>query len=340
MRGKMAKTNQQPLAEIKGRTSIWPPQNSPARILERAIIDTRSFEIILLTDEGKFWGFPFVTILMDEFSGYPLGYALGFNPTSRNLIFQCIYNSILPKPDMSQWNVKNSWMAHGLMKNIATKDIHIHRALRSICPQLAINLSFIPPLSHLDQRLFRLFEEITFAVNKLQTVGSVPAKFTGQSSTERIPCIKKSEFLKCLLHVSVDHYSQSLLGGEMPSVKWLHSLEQGQIIELPYEKNLYELLHPSETRTLRKRGIQYMGNYYWSEEVNHLLDTCEKGDMDVAIRADSDDMRIIYVSDPNTVGNWIKAYIEFKKDKYCISRTDKALSYFRLHKPEINQEQK
>lgn len=91
---------------LKGRLTA-------SRILETAIMDHTWFDCHVIDDEHLVpVGRPYLTLLMDVRSRYPLGYVIGFTPPSVETALACLRTAVRPKhdlnerhPDVAPWEV-------------------------------------------------------------------------------------------------------------------------------------------------------------------------------------------------------------------------------------------
>jgi putative transposase len=62
--------------------------------LQRAGIFHTGLDVVALDDKGFPIGRPFLSVILDEFSGYPIGYYLGFEQPSYKTVKLAIHHAI------------------------------------------------------------------------------------------------------------------------------------------------------------------------------------------------------------------------------------------------------
>ncbi|AZN40414.1 DDE-type integrase/transposase/recombinase [Paenibacillus albus] len=124
-------------------------QKKPDRPLQRVEIDHTKLDLFLVDDEKKIpLGRPYITILYDVFSGYPLGFYIGYEPSSYHAVMQALKHAISPKNYVKELfpDVENSWDSYGLPELLVTdrgKDF-MSSHLDDACAQLNIKLEHTP----------------------------------------------------------------------------------------------------------------------------------------------------------------------------------------------------
>jgi putative transposase len=113
------------------------------RPLERGEIDDTPLDIFLVDEEDRMpIGRPYLTFNIDHFSGYPLGFYLGFDSPSEATAMECLLHSIEPKTYVKDIkSVKNEWNAYGVVDEIARDwgKPYQAKAFNDACAQIGID---------------------------------------------------------------------------------------------------------------------------------------------------------------------------------------------------------
>lgn len=286
----------------------------PTRILERVEIDHTRFDLMVVDPATRVTiGRPTLTLVIDVFSHYPLGFYLGWEPPSVLCVMYALRHAILPKDYVVERypEVKNRWLAEGLPETIVVDNAweHQSRALRTACEQLGIRLTFSPPRKPwyrgTVERTFRTINQLLLAHIPGRTFSNPRER--GEYQPEKVAVISP-EALEKILHIClIDIYAQKWhrgaggipariwekSAGEHPAPRWFGDISQ-----------LHALLARTEERKILRSGIYYRNIQYNSlrlQSIRHaLLRHTADDNPTVRFRFDPADLGHIWVLDPAT----------------------------------------
>lgn len=114
--------------------------------LQRVEVDHTPLNWVVIDDEtGLPLGRPWLTVAIDAYSGYLLGFYLNFYPPSLTSVLGVLRNSILPKDELSrELGLSHPWMSHGLADEwILDNGLEFHaQAFQRVMLQLAIDVTY------------------------------------------------------------------------------------------------------------------------------------------------------------------------------------------------------
>jgi putative transposase len=211
---------------------------------------------------------PYLTIVMDSYSGSIVGFYLGFVQADAHRVALALRNAILPKRVKEKYNLQGEWNEYGRLEALVTdrakefKSRHIEL--------VSAQLNF--------KRYFRMFPsaggliETIFNQNNFELLALLPG-YTGSNiqkrptNAEKHACMTIDELEAKLTEYFVDHYNNHYY----PKVK--HSIDfkvlrrtdrwkQGLFIdpEVLDERQLDICLLKSEHRTVQKYGTVQFNN--------------------------------------------------------------------------------
>ncbi|HEY9204987.1 MAG TPA: Mu transposase C-terminal domain-containing protein [Candidatus Methanoperedens sp.] len=250
----------------------------PTRPWEWVEIDHTLLDFFVMDKDGFVLGRPWITYMIDKYSGYPLGFYISFNEPSYLSVMYCLYHAISPKDYVREQypNIKNSWSAYGLPETLVVdngKEFH-GISLEDACLQLNINLQYNPPKTPwFKGAVERSFRELNNdLLNKLPGKSFPSWKERGSYDPVKNAVISL-ESLNEIIHLwFIDIYSQRFHRGidSIPQELWDSGVE-AYPPHLPCRKeDLIVLLGALETRTVTNKGIEFKGLYYNSRDLQRL----------------------------------------------------------------------
>lgn len=279
----------------------------PTRPLEWVEIDHAKLDFFVVDGKDGFvLGRPWITYMIDKYSGYPLGFYISFNEPSYLSVMYCLYHAICPKDYAHEKypKIKNTWSAYGIPETLVVdngKEFH-SVSLEDACLQLNINLQFNPPKTP----WFKGTVERSFRELNNDLLDKLPGKSfpswgeRGSYDPVKNAVISLESFSEILHLWFIDVYSQRFHRGidGIPHELWSSGIESNPP-NLPCRKeDLIVLLGALETRNITNKGIEFRGLYYNSRELTHLRNSGQVNKTNrVKFKYNPDDISCIYVYD-------------------------------------------
>lgn len=236
---------------------------------------------------------------------------------------QLILHCILPKTNIKEKypKVQKEWSAYGVPQSILLDNAKVNDSLEvaEVCNALNIGLRYAEVRSghqkgKVEQALGNLNHKAFQGL-----VGSLFSNFNEKGEYDsKSKAVVSISSLYHIAHIAiVDMIANNHNRGEsikgVPEQLWQQGISEMKVHpKLPYNKDYLELIFSttSVTRVIVPRGIELMGHFFYSEELNDLRRRLEREGKSrkVNVRFGSD-MRVIYVRDDFTK-KYIKAYIK------------------------------
>lgn len=289
---------------------------SVSRPLERVEIDHTTLDLMLVDEEDRLpIGRPTLTYAVDKYTGYPLGFHVGYDPPSYYAVMMCLHHMIRPKNYVKEKfpEVENEWRSYGIPDTIVVdggKDFQ-GKSLENACVQLGINIQDCP----IRSPWFKGSIERHFRTLNDELVHTVPGtSFSnildkGDYDPMKHACISMDEFLKAFHIWLIDFYAQKKNKGVngIPAELWKEGIKDAPIAYPPNRDELIVLLAAIEHRTIQKYGIELQGIIYNSKELmplrklaNEYKENSKREARKVLIKYNPNDLSRIYVYDDLT----------------------------------------
>jgi putative transposase len=279
----------------------------PTRILERVEIDHTPLDLILLDDELLIpIGRPYLTLLIDVFSGCVLGFHLSYKSPSYVSAAKAITHAIKPKKlDAMSIQLQNNWPCFGKFENLVVDNgaEFWSKNLEYACQSAGINIQYNPVrkpwLKPVVERFFKVINQYLIPEFPGKTFSNILEK--EEYKPEKDAIIRFSTFVEEFQRWIVDVYHQDSDSREthIPINKW----QQGYDVYPPLamseeeEARFTMLMRISDSRTLGKNGIKFEELMYDSTALadyrKHYPQTKET--VKKLIKVDPDDISKIYV---------------------------------------------
>lgn len=239
--------------------------------LERVEIDHTTLDMILVDDEDRMpLGRPTFTILVDNYTRYPLGAYIGFEPPSYYTVKAALYHAILPKTGMrAVYGTENEWLSYGLFDELVVDNGRefIGHDLRDACAILGINLSpspvAMPWFKAGVERAFRTYNSTLFHSIPGTTFSNVLERGDYKSMAQS--SLTLSEAKQIFFTYVVDSYAQDFHKGlrDIPAQKWQAAIDKGFSPRVPTDPNeLYVALGRVTERVLHHYGVKLLNLRY------------------------------------------------------------------------------
>ena len=292
-----------------------PLQRAPeaTRPLETMIIDhTKIDGWFLFDDKTKLpcGGRPWLTIAIDAYSRYPLGFYIGFEPPSVYSVMMCLRQAIAPKTELFDKfpDIPADWRALGLpMKLVAdnAKEIVGH-SLPHACAQLAIELETspvrTPKYKGVIERFFRTLN--TRFLHRLPgtTYGSPKILKDNEITPQNNMSMSFDMFQYLFLKWLTQDYCKSPnrnLGG-IPEDLWIKGTELHRVYMPDRVDDLRIALSRQARGTLTREGIRYNNLRYRNPKtINEVLESGKHQSVEVDFYYDPTNLARIHVLSPS-----------------------------------------
>ena len=284
--------------------------NPPTRILERVEIDHTPLDLVLLDDELLIpIGRPYLTLLIDVFSGCILGFHLSYKCPSYVSAAKAISHAIKPKnlENLENLNIKlqNDWPCHGKIENLVVDNgaEFWSKSLEHACLSTGINIQYNPVrkpwLKPFVERFFGMINQYFLTEIPGKTFSNILEKEDYKPEKDAI--MRFSTFVEEFHRWIIDVYHQDSNSRKtrVPIMQW----KQGFDVYPPLKMNDEEeerfsvLMYISDTRTLTRNGFKFKDLMYdstalsdYRKQYPQTKETIKK-----IIKVDPDDISKIYV---------------------------------------------
>lgn len=279
----------------------------PTRILERVEIDHSPLDLILLDDELSIpLGRPYLTLVIDVFSGCVLGFHLSYRSPSYVSAAKAIIHAIKPK-SLERHNIKfqHKWPCFGKFENLIVDNgaEFWSKSLEHACKEAGINIQYNsvrkPWLKPFVERFFGMINECFLSEIPGKTFSNILAKEDYNPKKDAI--MRFSTFTEEFQRWIVDVYHQNTNSREtrIPIKRWQQGFDVFPPLEMSSdeEERFKVLMFISDERKLTRNGIKFEELMYDSTALSdyrkrypQTADSIRK-----IIKIDPDDISSIYV---------------------------------------------
>lgn len=291
------------------RFTLVKSAQQPTRILEVVEMDHTPLDLFVIDDST--WlpsGKPILTVALDKFSRYPVGYFLSFGAPSAAAVVSALRHAILPKqtpkvvlPLLKQ---KNSWPCYGIPESLLLDNgLEFHgKDLEGLAFDLGVTIKYCPARTpRFKGAIERYLKTFNYSFAHQQP-GTSFAKFhqRGEWDPQKEALIKFSELTQLVEKWIVDVYAETLHKGigTTPRRRW----EEGAAVSPPRlmasRADLQLRIGKTAERAIRKTGIDLNGVTYCSDSLQPILTRYGEG-VRVRIVYDPDDIGEIHVWAPD-----------------------------------------
>ncbi|WP_258405435.1 Mu transposase C-terminal domain-containing protein [Shewanella sp. FJAT-52076] len=279
----------------------------PTRILERVEIDHTPLDLILLDDALLIpLGRPYLTLVVDVFSGCVLGFHLGYNSPSYVSAAKAIVHAIKPKTlDMVGIELQNGWPCWGKFETLVVDngaEFWSH-SLDHACKEAGINIQYNPVrkpwLKPFVERFFGMINQSFLAEIPGKTFSNILEKEDYKPEKDAI--MRFSVFVEEFHRWIVDVYHQDTNSREtrIPIQRWQQGFDVYPPLRMTAEdeRRFEALMGLSERRTLTRNGIKYSDLMYDSAALADYRKQYpqSKESIKKLIKIDPDDLSSIHV---------------------------------------------
>lgn len=279
----------------------------PTRILERVEIDHSPLDLILIDDELSIpIGRPYLTLLVDVFSGCVLGFHLSYKSPSYVSVSKAIVHAVKPKslPNLSI-KLQNNWPCFGKMETLVVDNgaEFWSKSLEHACKEAGINIQYNavrkPWLKPFVERFFGMINECFLSEIPGKTFSNILAKEDYNPKKDAI--MRFSTFTEEFQRWIVDVFHQNTNSREtrIPIKRWQQGYDTFPPLEMSSdeEERFKVLMLISDERKLTRNGIKFEELMYdstaladYRKRYPQTPDSNKK-----IIKIDPDDISSIYV---------------------------------------------
>ena len=279
----------------------------PTRILERVEIDHTPLDLILIDDELSIpIGRPYLTLIVDVFSGCVLGFHLSYRSPSYVSAAKAIVHAIKPKSfEGLDIELQNEWPCYGKFENLVVDNgaEFWSKSLEHACKEAGINIQYNPVrkpwLKPFVERFFGMINECFLAEMPGKTFSNILAKEDYKPEKDAI--MRFSTFVEEFHRWVVDIYHQDSNSREtrIPIKQWQRGFDIYPPLKMSTEdeQRFTVLMGISGERTLTRNGFKFEELMYDSTALadyrKHYPQTKET--IKKIIKVDPDDLSSIHV---------------------------------------------
>lgn len=279
------------------------------RILERVEADHTPLDLFLIDERsGLPHGRPIVTVFLDTFSRFPLGYYLNFSGTSAMAVMGALRHAVLPKQPVAEpipnLRIDHAWPCYGVMDNLALDNgLEFHgTALDGVAMDLGIYLLFCPKrqpwYKGKIERFLKTFNH-SFC-HQIQGTSLARLADRGDYDPQKHAVLTMNEFNHLFEKWLLDIYAQTPHRGlgTTPWVKWHEGLKS-RTPELPGSiDDLRRRIGLVEERRLQRDGLTLDGIRYAGPNLDPIMRAWGPG-IKLRVVYDAEDLGEIQVWAPD-----------------------------------------
>jgi len=281
----------------------------PTSILERVEADHTPLDLFVIDE--RTWlptGRPTLTVLIDKFSRFPLGYYLSFAAPSAAAVVGALRHAILPKAlsaaALPQLPFEKDWPCYGVpMRLVVDNGLEFHgKDLEGIANDLGMVIEYCPRRT---PRFKGAVERFLKTINYFfahQLPGASFARFhqRGDYDPQEQALITFAELKQILEKWIVDVYAETPHRGigTTPRARWTEGVT-AYTPELPASPAALQLrIGQHARRRLRRTGIELNGLHYSGNGLQTILRRYGEG-VEVRLVFDPDDLGVVQVWGPD-----------------------------------------
>lgn len=272
--------------------------------LDRACMDHSRMDVFVIDERtGLPLGRPWLTVIIDEYSRYILGYYLSFEEPSIVSMTRALRHALAPKE--ASPDVKSSWDAWGIMETLIVDngmEFHAH-ALEAGAGRFGITVQFCPRRKPWYKgKIERFFGTVNTGLlvdMRGKTFSSLVLKGDYDPAKHAVMTLAT---LRRIVHTwIVDIYHQEDHGGlndRPPSLVWDDGVAQLDRFLPPSSLVLESAFSKSEKRKLTHKGIELDSLFYNCAALGALREK-HGHEFEVEVRSCDDDLGFIVVVAPD-----------------------------------------
>jgi putative transposase len=168
-------------------------------------------DILLVDQDGNLIGRPWLTTVIDIYSRCMVGFHLGYDAPSSQVVALALRHAMLPKKYGAEYKLHEQWGTYGKPEHFFTdggKDFRSHH-LQQISAQLGFvcHLRDLPSEGGIVERLFKTFNTEFFSTLSGYTGSNVQER---PKDAEKEACLTLRDLEQLLVRYIVDRYNQEM----------------------------------------------------------------------------------------------------------------------------------
>jgi putative transposase len=298
-------------ARMVCRTAI--EGGSAAYPLQRVEVDHTVLDWVVVCDRtGLPLGRPTLTVAVDAFSGYLLGFYLSFYGAGVTSVVGVLQNSIEAKDELTAGlKLQHRWMSHGLADEwLLDNGLEFHaRVFKAMCWELGIDMTYCrvrtPWLKPHVERFFGNFKWLTLSAGRVHK----PKTNVVNPDPYKAAAISFSDLVKGLTTFVVDVYPFQVNARKLarPYDLFCEGMERCPPACYPGSRENLRLISALSTRlTVSQGGVDLRGLPYGGTELLAMRRLHGKS-FKTLCKWDPNDMSSLFVQDPQDPTKWITA---------------------------------
>lgn len=292
-------------AKAEAATKVYGKKDEPHRVLERVEVDHTPLDVIALSSQGGVLGRPYLTVLIDVASRMILGIWISFQPPNSGAVLRALKVAISSKTKLlKKLKIKGPYEAEGMIESLFLDNgLEFHGDdLEGVAMDLRIELVYCPRRKPRFKGVVeRWLKEVNYRFMHLLP-GTTLDHFEERNDLDpfRDAVIPIDDLLRLIWKWIVEVYSVSWNRSikNCPREKWKVLAKNEPPIKAPDHESLTFHTSPLYQRKLSAKGIQINGQFYTGGCVDRIRSA--RGNMELTVRPDLDDLGQIYVLDPDS----------------------------------------
>jgi len=274
--------------------------------LQRAEMDHTRMNVFALDDvHGVPLGRPWLTILIDDYTRYVLGFCLSFEPPSCATVARCLRFAFMPKTKLREEypDLKKIWDGFGIMQELVLDggaEFHSDE-LDQICFELDVEQHFSPRKTpwykgKVERFLGTLNRSVSIAMPG-KTFEGILDRDDYDPKKHAVMSVSALKHVVVRWIVDVYHQKKHSALGCSPAQMWAATVNPHDLAVMQAPLRFDAIVGGRAERRLSHKGIEYDGLLYNSHELGELRR--QLGDvLDVQIRFDRSNLGSIIVLHP------------------------------------------
>lgn len=247
------------------------------RVLERVELDHTQLDIHVLHDDYKtLLGRPYITALIDHYSGMLLGFQMSFEEPSYASVCLACLNAFLPKDDcMKELGLNSFWPAHGIPSTLVTDNGNEFwgKKFIAVADELGAVFQYCPiRKGNYKSRIERFFGIVNALVlDDLPGVVRKAGKCGDGYDARQEAVLTFSEFKRYFVKwVTEDYHHSPVEDSDLTPYEIWTGSEECFPVPVEDKMELTTILLATATRTLHKGGIEIFSMNYDSSLLKDL----------------------------------------------------------------------
>ena len=293
-------------AKIMFRTAL--KGVNATRIAERYELDHTLTDIFVLDDEtGLPLGRAWLSVVIDCYSRYIVGYHIGFEPPSDASVLPCLKHAFLPKVRLKASNpeCQNDWVGYGTCEELVLDNdvTHHGRAVEDVCLRLDITVTYAkvkhPWYKAAVERFFGTLASTFLHLQQGTTFSNIFERDEYDPAKHAV--VRFSALVRLFEKWVVDVYACSINRTleDAPKNKWIEGAKIDPPRLPPDPAVLDVVLGKIDERVLGHEGVLINNLLYNSVGLGEIRRRCGER-VKVKVKWDPNDLGHAHVEDPRT----------------------------------------